>query len=290
MLRLARLLFYPRRHYLGLAMLGLLLSWSLASTIALGQNLQLLSNGWLEVRQTSGRVIVTASPPRAARVGDRLQKIGDSLQTGPNSSSVLRLDDGIGTINVAENTALRIRQMARLRSGARVTTLALDNGQVRLNIRPFTHRESRLDIISPAGVAAVRGTEYGVTVNDDGRMIVATESGLVTAAAQGKTVFLEPNFGSRLRPQQPPSDPMPLDRELRLQIEQTEINDRQIYVRGQIDPLNSVTIAGASVPIDNNGRFEANVPLPDSSLLFDYEIAVSNALGERRSYSLVSWQ
>lgn len=270
-------------------MLGLFLSLGLAST-ALAQNVQLLSNGWLEVRQISGRVIFTGSPPRAARVGDRLQKIGDSLQTGPRSFSLLRLDRGIGTINVAENTALSIRQMARLRSGARVTTLALDAGQVRLNVRRFTHSQSRLEIVSPAGVAAVRGTEYGISLDDDGRMIVATESGLVTVAAQGKTVFLEPDFGSRLRPRRPPSDPMPLDRELRLELDRTEINLRQVYVRGKIDPLNFLSVAGVTVSVGDDGRFEASVVLPDSPLLFNHEMVVSNALGEHRSYSLVSGQ
>lgn len=257
--------------------------------VFLGQGLsaQTQAIGWLEVKQTQGQVVLTASPPRVARVGDRLSKVGDSLRTGPNSSAILRLDQKIGMINVAENTLLRIQRLGRLRSGARVTTLALDQGQVRLNVRRFHNPASRLEITSPAGVAAVRGTEYGISLDGDNRMIVATESGLVTATAQGKTVFLEPDFGSRLRPNEQPSAPQLLDRELALELNRTEINDRQLYVSGRVHPLNSVIVVGVEVPIDDQGQFEANLTLPNSTSLFEFEIKVKNALGESRSYSII---
>lgn len=245
--------------------------------------------GWLEVLQARGEVVLTASPPKPAQVGDRLSKVGDSLRTGPDSSAILKFDQKIGTINVAENTVLRIRRLGRLRSGARVTTLDLNQGQVRLNVRKFHNPASRLDIRSPAGVAAVRGTEYGISLDNNDRMVVATESGLVTAAALGKTVYLEPDFGSRLRPNEPPSDPQRLDRELALKLNRTEINDRQIYASGQVHPLNSVKIAGLGVALDDEGKFEANFSLPDTTSLLDFEVEVSNALGESRSHSLIAW-
>lgn len=250
---------------------------------------QTRSIGWLEVRQTQGQVIITSSPPKMAKVGDRLSKIGDSLETGANSSAILILDRGIGTINVAEKTNLRIRRLARLRSGARVTTLNLDQGQVRLNVRKFNNPESRLEIKSPAGVAAVRGTEYGISLSKDGRMVVATESGLVTAASLGRTVYLDSDFGSRLRPRELPSPPRLIDHELWIKLDGTEINRRQIYVSGEVDPLNFVTIGGTEIALDDNGRFEASIPLPDSTSLFDFELEVRNALGESRQHSLVAW-
>lgn len=265
------------------------LAASLLAPIGQGLLAQPQSIGWLEVRHTQGNVILTTSPPKVARVGDRLSKVGDALQTGPNSSAILRFDQKIGTVNVAENTSLRIRRLGRLRSGARVTTLDLDQGQVRLNVRKFTNPYSRLEIQSPAGVAAVRGTDYGISLGPDGRMVVATESGLVTAAALGKTVYLEPDFGSRLRPDELPSDPQPLDRELWLNLQNTEINDRQIYISGSIHPLNSVKVFGMDLPVDDDGRFEVSLPMRTPLSLFDFEIEVRNALGENRSYSLITW-
>jgi len=254
-----------------------------------GRSLSAQSIGWLEVLQTRGRVTLIKSPPRVAQIGDRLSRIGDALETGPNSSAILRLDESIGTINIAENTSLRIRRLGRLRSGARVTKLDLTQGQVRLHIRRFNNFESRLEIQSPAGVAAVRGTEYGISLGQDGRMIIATESGLVTAAALGETVYLEPDFGSRLRPGEPPSPPSRLDRELWLELDGTEINARQLYVSGKIAPLNSVSVAGTEVSVSDQGQFAVTMPLPNSTSLFDFDVVVSNALGEKRSHSLVAW-
>jgi hypothetical protein len=259
----------------------------LALMLSPGAIAKFAPEGWLEVKYTQGNVTLAASAMRGAQVGDRLAKSGDSLVTGISSSAILGLDDGIGNINVAEKTTLRIRRLSRLRSGARVTALELDQGQVRLNVRKFTNPESKLEIRSPAGVAAVRGTQYGISVGEDQRMIVATESGLVTAASLGTTVYLEPDFGSRLRPEQPPSPPLRLDRVLNLSISRTEINGQQLSIGGKVDPLNSVRVADADIPIDDQGFFETTIALSDSTLLFDLEIEVSNALGERRKYPLI---
>lgn len=265
------------------------LAASLLAPVGQGLLAQPRTIGWLEVMHTQGDVTLIASPPKAAQVGDRLSKVGDSLETGPDSSAILRFDQKIGTVNVAENTSLRIRRLGRLRSGARVTTIDLEQGQVRLNVRKFNNPASRLEIKSPAGVAAVRGTDYGISLSRDGRMVVGTESGLVTAAALGQTVYLEPDFGSRLRPNQQPSDPQPLDRELWLKLDNTEINQRQIYVSGKVDPLNSLFVVGTEVPLDDEGQFDVTLPWPQSTSLFDFEIEVRNALGESRSHSLIAW-
>jgi hypothetical protein len=259
----------------------------LAVMFSPGAIAQLSPGGWLEVKYTQGSVTLTASPPKVARVGDRLAKPGDSLATGSSSSAILSLDNGIGSINVAENTRLRIRRLSKLRSGGRITMLELDQGQVRLNVRKFNNLDSKLEIHSPAGIAAVRGTEYGISVGRDQRMIVATKSGLVSAVSQGKTVLLKPDFGSRLRPEKPPSQPLPLDRLLKLSIERTEINGQQLAIVGTTHPLNSVNVAGVEVPIDDQGSFEAMIPLSNSTSLFDLEIEVSNALGERRKYPVM---
>ncbi|NJN32280.1 MAG: FecR domain-containing protein [Synechococcales cyanobacterium RM1_1_8] len=250
---------------------------------------QALAAGWLEVMRADGRVVLRQGSFRAAAVGDRLFQAGDALQTGAAASAILELDDGIGRINVAENTAFTISRLARLRSGARLTTLDLSQGQVRLNVRKFTHAQSRLEIRSPAGVAAVRGTEYGVSLSDDGRMVVATASGLVTASNRGRRVFLEANFGSRLRPGEFPSPPQRLDRQLLLQRSTVELSGQQLYIRGQIDPLNHVSVAGIEIPVDNTGQFDTSITLPDDPLIFDFDIVVSNALGELRIYPLLNW-
>lgn len=254
-------------------------------TIAVSQ----LSNGWMEIRQTSGRVIITQSPPRPAKVGDRLNKPGDAIETAGSSTALLRLDSGMGSIQVAENTKLRIRKLKKLRDGSRITTLAIEKGQVRTKVRRFTSPRSSLQIMAPAGIAAVRGTEYGVSVSDDGRMVIATESGLVAASAQGATVKLEPGFGSRIREGQRPSPPQKFDKLLKLTVENVEINNSQVHVNGSVHPLNSLVVAGAEVSVGDDGSFEASIEIPtDFTSLAQLYISVSNPLGEEKSYPLLA--
>ncbi len=247
-----------------------------------------LANGWMEIQRTSGKVTITQSPPRDAKVGDRLNKPGDSIETARSSTALLRLDSGMGSIQVAENTKLRIQKLRKLLDGSRVTTLAIEKGQVRTKVRRFTSPRSSLKIVSPAGIAAVRGTEYGISVSDDGRMVIATESGLVAASAQGETVELSPGFGSRIREGEQPSPPQLFDKLLKLSVDNVEINGSQLHVNGTIHPLNTLAIAGVEVPLKDDGSFEAIVEIPSLKSLAQISIDVRNPLGEEKAYPLLT--
>ena len=248
-----------------------------------------LANGWMEIRQTSGKVTITQSPPRPAKIGDRLNKPGDTIETANSSTALLRLDSGMGSIQVAENTKLRVQTLKKLWDGSRITSLAIEKGQVRTKVRRFTSPRSSLQIMSPAGIAAVRGTEYGISVSDDGRMIIATESGLVAASAQGKTVELASGFGSRIREGEKPSPPQKFDKLLKLTVDNVEINDSQVHVNGAIHPLNSLVISGVEVPIRDDGSFEASIDIDDGfRSLAQLYISVINPLGEEKAYPLLA--
>ena len=247
-----------------------------------------LANGWMEIQQTSGKVTITQSPPRPAKVGDRLNKPGDTIETARSSMALLRLDSGMGSIQVAENTKLRIQKLKKLLDGSRITTLAIEKGQVRTKVRRFTSPRSSLQIVSPAGIAAVRGTEYGISVSDDGRMVIATESGLVAATAQGETVELSTGFGSRIREGEKPSPPQKFDKLLKLDVYDIEINDSQLHINGAIHPLNTLAIAGVEVPVEDDGSFEALVEIPSLKSLSQISIAVRNPLGEEKAYPLLA--
>ncbi len=246
------------------------------------QTVQLLSQGqWLEVLQVSGQVTLQASQPRPAQVGDRLVKAGDTLTTGPRSYSLLQLDSGIGTIQVAENTLLQVRNLEKLRNGARVTTLNLKRGQVRLRIRKLSNPDSRFEIHSPTGIAGVRGTEFGVLLNQSQRMVVGTESGLVNASSNGESVDLGPETGSAIFPAEPPLPPLPLDRELRFQLDEVDYREKQVWISGQVNPLNSVIANGVDLDISKTGTFEQLIPARRGQAI---AIAVLNALGDERRY------
>lgn len=240
---------------------------------------------WLEVEQAQGRVTLwDRQNQRPAQVGDRLQSQNSGLSTAALSASTLGLDSDIGRVQVAENTRLRVSNLTSLRNGARITALQIDQGQARLQIRRFTNPDSRLEINTPAGTAAVRGTDFGVAVAPSGKTSIGTESGAVEAEAQGVSVMVNPGFASIIVPGEPPSSPIPIDRVLRLQIRPPLQDGGRIRVSGRIDPANMLLINNVPVETRLDGRFRFSVAtLPRQRLAV---LTVQNVLGDRRDYSL----
>lgn len=253
---------------------------------AKAQTVQLLnSKGWLEVQRLQGRVTIQTSAERLAKLGDRLTKPGDVVTTGPGASTLLKVDNRIGTVQVAQNSELRVRQLGVLRNGGWITTLNLDRGQARLKVdKRIMPSNSVFEVHSPSGVAGVRGTNFGVMLNPQNRLVVGTETGLVEASAQGKTVALEPEFGSALFPGEPPLPPLEVDRKLELNLVEVEFRQGQLWLSGSIHPLNTVFARDLELAVDKNGAFGQLIPIPPGDRL---PIKVSNSFGEEQGYLVV---
>lgn len=268
---------------ISLPLIALLLSFwsaSFASSIV-----QVRTQRWLEVRQVIGQVLFQQGQrSQPAHSGMRLQSVGDGIVTGSRSQSVLAADDGIGFIDVAEDTSVRVQQLQRLPDGGHVTRLFVERGQVSLRIRRFTHRSSELEIQTPAGWSGVRGTEFGLTVQPDGKTGVATRSGAVVARAQGRSVSLRGGFQSLIIPGEPPTPPRPLTTDARLQLNYLAAVDRQTArIEGQIDPVNLLLIADVPQVVDRDGRFQVTVAMPPNRRI---SAVVITPLGNRQSYEL----
>ncbi|MGF1498419.1 MAG: FecR domain-containing protein [Elainellaceae cyanobacterium] len=259
-------------------------------TIAIAQQLRLPEEQrWLEVQQMRGEVTYwQGQSSRPARVGDRLQQVDHGLDTASQSASVLALDTNIGVVRLAENTSLRVGNLLRLADGGRVTSLNVNRGQARLQVRRFTHPSSELEVETPAGVAAVRGTIFGVDVAPAGKTRIATFTGAVEASAQGVTVLVNPGFGTIIVPGEPPTPPRRLDRALRLQPGRVERTGGRIIVRGRVDPVNSVIIGDSVVETAPDGSFRASIGDSPTNFFANYyvEVRVRNPLGEERLHEV----
>ena len=182
-----------------IACLGLLINVS--ATILLPQEqqkieaqraIQVRTDQWLKVEQMSGNVTyrnLYNYANRPARVGDRLQAASDEISTGANSSAVLSVDTGIGSIYVTENTTIQIRSFRVASDNGRITNLFVPRGKARLQIRKFTNRGSQLNIQTPAGISGVRGTKYIVNAKPNGNMVLTTITGIVATTAQNQTKY-----------------------------------------------------------------------------------------------------
>jgi hypothetical protein len=268
-----------------------LLSLGLCTTIAgstlAQQQLNLRVNRWLEVEQTIGKVLFTTQKrQQPAQTGDRLQTVGDALTTQARSTARLALDTGIGTVDVTPDTQVVVRQLSLNPDQSRVTRLNVPYGRVKLRLRKFTNPNSRLELETPAGISGVRGTEFGLVVQPQGKTSVAVLEGAVNTNAQNVDVAVPAGFQNFTIPGEPPSQPVPLksDTSLQYQFERQLIGQqRHLTLVGQVDPVNQVWVNGQPQSTDREGRFRIKVKLVSFPKV---KILVSTPLGEEKLYDL----
>jgi hypothetical protein len=242
---------------------------------------------WLVVRQNQGQVqFRRQGQVRAIKSGDRLEAVGDGIITGKKSTAVLEVDTGIGVVQVAENTRVEVRSLGFAADSGRITLLSVPYGQVRLRLRPFTHPGSRLEIQTPAGVSAVRGTEFGVTVQSTGKTGLATLNGSVAALAQNNTVMVPGGFQNLTIPGESPTQAVPLQDNTQLRYEferKIQRGMRTLRLLGQVDPVNLVFVGETPVPTDRNGQFSLLLPALYAQ---KFAITVVTPLGRRQVHDI----
>lgn len=243
---------------------------------------------WLLLKNLSGRVTFNqGSQIRPARPGDRLQNVGDGITTEGGAAATLEVDTGIGFVNVAEKTEVRVQSLAMAPDNGRITRLLVPRGQVRLQLRRFTHRGSELEIRTPAGISGVRGTDFGLTVQPNGKTGIATQSGRVETTAQGQSVSVAAGFQNLIVPGEAPTPPVPLrnDTRLRYQIDRRMVNNvRRQRLVGQVDPVNTVYVEELPINIDRTGRFVVDLPVASRLRI---RVTVITPLGKKQVHEVV---
>ena len=285
-----RLKLFPKARTSAVCLAALLLAGCVAQAAPSDVTLRRPSR-WLEVTTLSGEVTFDSSQEdlRPAQLGDRLIALGESLSTGPAAAARLGLDAGIGSLSVRSNTELEVAELQTHPSGGRITRLTVPRGQVNFQIRRFTHSTSSLTIETPAGIAGVRGTNFGVGVDDSGITTVATTAGSVAASAQGVTVVVNDGFFSTIVPGEPPSPPQQIGTtNLRVGVRRLEVldlpsGDRGVRITGVVHPINSITINGITLETDETGSFgPTEIPLEGNRL----NVTVSSPVWGERIYGV----
>ena len=240
---------------------------------------------WIDVQSVSGNVtLLNRNGRESARVGQRLQSIGDGIVTGARSSATLNLDSGIGTLQVSENSQFTIQEIQNNDGGAQ-TKLNVSRGQVRLKLRTFTNPSSSLEIFTPAGVTGVRGTDFGVNILPSGKTGVATLQGKVAVAAQGKTVEIDRGFQSSVTPGNAPLPPVPLrdNASLDVQVLDQETNS-QVHLVAQTDDINIISIGKLVIEPNAEGILDIRIPMGINRSI---EVRVTTPLGKKRNYQIL---
>lgn len=239
---------------------------------------------WLRIQRISGEVTTFTNQGKRARVGDYITSAGHGLITGPRSTAHLAVDDGIASVAVAQNTKMTIQQLSVLQDGARITVLDVPQGQVRFQVRRFTNPKSRLELRTPSGVTAVRGTTFGISINQQGQTNVAALEGQVEAAAQGVRIPVNANKVSIIYPGTAPTNPRDLDRELEIRWQDYEWRDEEFYMAGYVDAANLLWVNDQEVSVDRAGYFEQTIPFNRQRRVVS--IIVQNPIGETRTHKV----
>lgn len=252
-------------------------------------SIQIRTEQWLRVDKVIGNVVYRSPNgrlARAARVGDRLQNANDEISVGADSSAVLSVDTGIGTIYVAENTILRVNSFRIAADSGRITNLLIPRGKARLQIRKFTNRGSQLNIKTPSGISGVRGTEFVVAARPSGNTVLTTFEGTVASSAQNRTELVESGFQNLTVLGQPPSKPVPIqnDASLRYVIEkQSSVAGRSILLIGYTNPFNTVKVDGLEQSLDRSGKFLLRFPATSK---LKVNVQVETSQGKVQNYEI----
>jgi hypothetical protein len=136
-----------------------------------------------EVKSVTGKVEV--APPGSSsftpiKAGQKID-IGSTIRSGSDGTAILITTPG-AVARVGPDTLLVIRDLAFSSQGGKVTkrktALDLKSGTVSALIDPGTPEITDFTVKTPQGIAAARGTFFGVTV-EDGKAHVAVQEGKV---------------------------------------------------------------------------------------------------------------
>lgn len=153
-------------------------------------------------------VALPQASPRALRAGETLGA-GAVLVTAANSSVTVRFADG-SLLVLQPRARLALDTVSVSAGGGMVDTrLRLQQGRAELRANPQRVPGSRLQVITPAAVAAVRGTRFRVSA-DDRIAREETLEGEVALTASGRRVDVGAGQGSLVVAGQAPLPPVAL--------------------------------------------------------------------------------
>jgi hypothetical protein len=120
---------------------------------------------------------------------------GTELVTGEKSKLNIQFADG-SIVSMQPNSQLKLDTLSIYSGGGMVdTTLRLQQGKLETEANPAHVQGNKMQIITPTAVAAVRGTKFRVSADDDS-ITQETLEGKVALIAAGAEVTVDKGYGS----------------------------------------------------------------------------------------------
>lgn len=157
----------------------------------------LLKTARLGARVMAFRGTVSIGPGREIKRNVILWE-GARIETGPNSSISILLPDE-STVTMPSQSVLIFRRFRRVViSNALERVFRLEAGRSQYQVTKSRHAGDRFEIQTPVSVAAVRGTVFRASIEED-RKAAITEviNGRVGISGRGDAISLPAGFGAR---------------------------------------------------------------------------------------------
>lgn len=164
----------------------------------------------IRLLQGAARVVRATGEELPATTGIELRS-GDRLLVDDNSNATVRFADGSELLVLDGSEILFDSLSAYGETGMVDTRIRLQGGQVDTRVKPARGGGSRYEIITPAAVAAVRGTDFRVSAEAD-RPVARSEvlEGAVVVSGEGEQRQVPEGFGVLAKAGEPPAAPKPL--------------------------------------------------------------------------------
>lgn len=198
---------------------------------------------WLKNPPVSAKVLTVAGDIQVFRGSGEIKNlsagdpiyVNDTLRSTTGSAQI-QLPDG-SKIFVQENSDVKFRSLANQMDRDQVNIeLRLEKGRIETQVLPLKHPDSRFEILTPAAVAAVRGTSYRVQADVDKKLMRAevVEGSIEVANELAKQTVPE-SYGTVTEQGKAPLPPRQLLEATSIRIQ--AINDKKPPILFNWDPL-----------------------------------------------------
>lgn len=134
----------------------------------------------------------------------------DVIRTMEGSSATLQFADG-SKVLLQENSELKVEKLISYGStGMAETKVRLQKGRVHNKVIPKKGPGSRFEISTPSAIAAVRGTEYRISAEDNGESKAEVVKGEVGVDSAGVSNIVPGGFGTISYTDHEPLEPVKL--------------------------------------------------------------------------------
>ncbi|MFN8670867.1 MAG: FecR family protein [Candidatus Sericytochromatia bacterium] len=181
----------------------------------------------------------------------------DIVKTGKNSTILVELPENSGFIRILPETEIRVDQIKidKTLGGGQIAELSILKGKVITKVRKFNRKSSKLQINTKGATAAVRGTSFLTSYDENENTKIVVGDGKVAVKAQDNEVMVKPQETTTVSLGSTPTTPMIVSNKLDFSISELTAEKDMLKISGNTDSESEVSLNKASIYPNNDGTF-----------------------------------